>query len=399
MLKNEYQQRTKALFDKLAQLKDPNDIILVRNQIVQLNLPLVSTVLKKYRPYNEDQFQIGCIGLIKAADTYEMLREVPFANYACFVIERELHIDYNNRMEALEERERNNLIYLDATSSMVNGDTVDNADIIADAEADRYMEEFIEENALQHLCDSVIKPAIKEATERGRKMQCKIDFDVWEQLEFRYIMSIIYEESQKKRFNLTQMAKECGVAVPNIRNRHERVMDAVFQRMWSYMALSFSELLERIRGGHKIPKRLLCLDPGKTTGWSVFEEGKLTAWGHLEDCYDDKNVNAKVLTDLFDDVQPDFICYEDYRVYQQKLDRHSFSPVMTVRLLGVIEAYCQMKDIPTHKQMATTAKNFCTDEKLKQWGFWQAGQKHARDSIRHGCYFLLFYKKGQDIIK
>lgn len=51
------------------------------------------------------------------------------------------------------------------------------------------------------------------------------------------------------------------------------------------------------------------------------------------------------------------------------------------------------------KQMAVTAKNFCTDDKLKQWGFWQAGQKHARDSIRHGCYFLLFFRKGQDIIK
>jgi hypothetical protein len=399
MLKNEYREKTKELFNTLSQLKDPNDVITVRNQIVQLNLPLVSTVLKKYRPYNEDQFQIGCIGLIKAADTYEMLREVPFDNYACFVIERELHIDYNKRMGAFEEKERNNLIYLDATLSMGNGDTVNNEDMIADPEAIRYMEEFIEENALQSLCENVIKPAIKETTERGRKMPSKINFDVWEQLEFRYIMSIIYEESQKKRFNLTQMAKACGVAVPNIRNRHERVMDAVFQRMWSYMTLSFSELLERIRGKHKIPKRLLCLDPGKTTGWSVFEDGKLTAWGHLMDCYDDKNVNAKVLTDMFEDVQPDYICYEDYRVYQQKLDRHSFSPVMTVRLLGVIEAYCQMKDIPTHKQMAVTAKNFCTDEKLKQWGFWQEGQKHARDSIRHGCYFLLFFKKGQDIVK
>lgn len=163
------------------------------------------------------------------------------------------------------------------------------------------------------------------------------------------------------------------------------------------MALSFDELLERIRGNRRIPHRLLCLDPGKTTGWSLFTNGKLTAWGQVDDCYDDKNVATQGLMNLFKDVNPDFMCYEDYRIYQHKLERHSYSPVMTVRLLGVIEAFCQMNGVPTHKQMATTAKAFVTDEKLKQWGFWQEGQKHARDSIRHGCYFLLFYKKGQDI--
>jgi hypothetical protein len=51
-----------------------------------------------------------------------------------------------------------------------------------------------------------------------------------------------------------------------------------------------------------------------------------------------------------------------------------------------------------HYQMATTAKTFVTDEKLKQWGFWQEGMRHSRDAIRHGLYFLLFYKKGGNII-
>lgn len=394
----EYQEKNQKLFNTLSQLKDSEEIQQIRNQIVLLNLPLVTTVLKKYKPYNEDQFQIGCIGLIKAADTYEMLREVPFTNYACFVIERELQMDYNARMGRLEEQERDHLIYLNATTTLDNGDETETQNMVADIEAETYMNAFIEDNALQCLCDTVIRPAIDEIAQRGKNSQGKIDFDVWVQLEFRYIMAIIYEESQKKRFNLTQMARECGISLPNIRTRHMRVMDIVFQRMWNYMALSFGELLERIRGTHKIPKRLLCLDPGKTTGWCIFEEGKLTAWGQVEDCYDDNNVNTKGLLDLFRDSNPDYICYEDYRVYGSKLERHTFSPVMTVRLLGVIEAYCQMNEIPTHKQMATTAKNFCTDDKLKQWGFWQEGQRHARDSIRHGCYFLLFYKKGADLV-
>lgn len=393
----DYKKRTMELFDKMYQLKDPNDVIQIRNQIVQLNLPLVTTVLKKYKPYNEDQFQIGCLGLIKAADTYEIIREVPFANYACFVIERELHIDYNKRMESFEEQNKDKCVYLDASAEFDNGDEVTNESLIADTEAERYMEQFIEDNALQHLCDDVIKPSIKDISDKGRKMKAKIDFDVWEQLEFRYIMSIIFEESQKKRFNLTQMAKECNISLPNMRNRHVRVMDNIFQRMWSYMALTYNELLQRIRGDKKIPERLLCLDPGKTTGWCLFEQGKLTRWGQVDNCYDDNNIDATGLLTLFQEVNPDFIVYEDYRVYSNKLDRHAFSPVMTVRLLGAIETYSQMNGIKTHKQMATTAKTFCTDEKLEQWGFWQPGMRHARDAIRHGCYFLLFYRKGQDI--
>jgi len=187
------------------------------------------------------------------------------------------------------------------------------------------------------------------------------------------------------------------VSVQNVRTRHERVMEVVFQRMWDYMNLSFAELLERLRHDKKIPHKLLCLDPGMTTGWCLFEDGKLTETGHVENCYDEQNINAKVLMELIDDKAPDFIVYEDYRVYSHKLERHSYSPVFTVRVIGAIEAYCQMKDIKTHKQMAVTAKGFVTDEKLTQWGYWQTGMKHARDAIRHGCYFLLFYKKGQDI--
>lgn len=398
MLKEEYAQRTAELYDKIRQITDEDDLIKLRNKVVELNMPLVTQVLKKYRPYTADQFQIGCIGLIKAADTYDVVREVPFANYACFVIEREIHKDFKARMESFEGRMEDRFVYLDDTTTLANGDEIDTGSLIEDVAATQYMEQFIEENALTTLCEAVLKPAIAEVAERGKHSQSKINFDVWEQLEFRYIMSLIFEESQKKRFNLTAMAKDCGVALPNIRTRHMRVMDVVFQRMWNYMTLSFNELLERLRNGKKIPERLLCLDPGKTTGWCLFEKGKLTKWGQVDNCYDEQNIDVSGLLQLFKDVDPDFILYEDYRVYSNKLDRHAFSPVMTVRIIGAIETYCQMNNIKNHKQMATTAKNFCTDSKLEAWGFWQKGMRHARDAIRHGCYFLLFFKKGEDIM-
>jgi hypothetical protein len=36
---------------------------------------------------------------------------------------------------------------------------------------------------------------------------------------------------------------------------------------------------------------------------------------------------------------------------------------------------------------AGLAKGFATDDKLKAWGFWQPGQRHARDAIRHALNF------------
>lgn len=153
--------------------------------------------------------------------------------------------------------------------------------------------------------------------------------------------------------------------------------------------IPFTELLVKRRGpDFKAPKRLLVLDPGETTGWAVFENGKLTAAGQ------GRTIEGwNVIGDLFEDIHPSMVLYENYRVYAHKLERHSNSEVYTLRLVGVIEYICERAfNIPHHNQMAQQAKGFVSDEKLKAWGFWNKGQRHARDAIRHGCYFLLFDK-------
>lgn len=153
----------------------------------------------------------------------------------------------------------------------------------------------------------------------------------------------------------------------------------------------FLQLLMKKRGEQFTPpERLLCLDPGHTTGWSVFENGKLTASGQaatMEEGWD-------CIDKLFDDIQPTMVIYENYRVYAHKLERHSNSEVYTLRLVGVIEYLCDVKHkIPQYNQMAHQHKGFVTDEKLKAWNMYQRGMKHARDSIRLGVYFLLFSKE------
>lgn len=133
--------------------------------------------------------------------------------------------------------------------------------------------------------------------------------------------------------------------------------------------------------------RLLCLDPGETTGWALFVNGELTESGQAKTL----EGGWREIHDLFEYICPTFVVYENYRVYGHKLERHANSEVYTLRLVGVIEYLCEVVyGISWHNQMAAQAKGFATDEKLKKWNMYQTGKKHARDAIRHGIYYLLF---------
>ncbi len=56
-----------------------------REQFLNANLKLVLSVIKKFTNRGEnadDLFQVGCIGLIKALDNFDMGHNVKFSTYA-----------------------------------------------------------------------------------------------------------------------------------------------------------------------------------------------------------------------------------------------------------------------------------------------------------------------------
>lgn len=138
--------------------------------------------------------------------------------------------------------------------------------------------------------------------------------------------------------------------------------------------------------------RLLTLDPGETTGvsfWEVTqEEANLKHIDQIKTWPLEHAVNN--FQRLFDEYRPSFVVFESYQVYQWKLDEHSFSDVPTVQVIGCLKTYCIFRGIKYTSQTAQVAKQFCTDDKLDKWGLYHKGQRHARDAIRHGVYFLLF---------
>lgn len=152
---------------------------------------------------------------------------------------------------------------------------------------------------------------------------------------------------------------------------------------------SFRELLWKIRGVERAKGLMMSFDPGETCGWAFFEYGSLGACGQEKIDTSTGHVLAKGLWDLVETYQPEAIVIEDYRIYANKTEMHTWSALYTPKLIGYIEAICERFEIPYTLQLASS-KQFCTDEKLKQWGYYEVGQQHARDAIRHGCYWLLF---------
>lgn len=142
--------------------------------------------------------------------------------------------------------------------------------------------------------------------------------------------------------------------------------------------------------GRDIPSglSLLCFDPGHTTGWCLFVDYELAACGEIDT--DDNAKATKNISDLIQDYDPTLVVYESYRIYSWRAKEHAGSEVLTIQVIGCIQTLCTLSNIEWVTQPAHVAKGFCTDKKLKHWGFWQVGQRHARDAIRHACYYLLF---------
>lgn len=146
----------------------------------------------------------------------------------------------------------------------------------------------------------------------------------------------------------------------------------------------------------EIPERMVCLDPGNTTGACLFVNGKLESWAQIvtiQEIPGDNGCKSQIawdaLREYFEETKPTLIVCENYRIYSHKLERHTFSEVPTLRLIGGIDLLAYQWGVPVHYQMAASAKGFANDERLKAWGLWQEGMRHSRDAIRHGIYYLI----------
>lgn len=97
------------------------------------------------------------------------------------------------------------------------------------------------------------------------------------------------------------------------------------------------------------------------------------------------------------------VVIEDYILYSNKAQSQSNSHMETCRLLGILEHYCAMNQIPYHFQLATFVVNRWSNDVLEFKGLivkqgigYRLPQKtfklnrHMLDAIRHGVHFFTF---------
>lgn len=166
--------------------------------------------------------------------------------------------------------------------------------------------------------------------------------------------------------------------------------------MIGVLMLTFDELLIKVRGeNYSPPDKVLAFDPGETCGWAYFEKGKLRAKGQITVPIVKETLEAQEVHHLVQGTDPDVVVIEDYKVYAHKAQAHTWDSLYTPKLIGYIQCSTQLLDgCSIVNQMAST-KQFCSNDKLKQWGYYQTSMRHANDAIRHGCYYLLFHGRGK----
>lgn len=141
-------------------------------------------------------------------------------------------------------------------------------------------------------------------------------------------------------------------------------------------------------------KKILAFDPGEMTGWAVMQSGALEACGQIATTTDSWTTMNGLET-LIKSIAPEVVVYETYRVYDWKSDDHKWSEIMTLQNIGVLKYFLGKYQIPHITNLAATAKGFVTDNKLMAWGFWQKGERHARDAIRHAVYTSIFDQEAK----
>lgn len=152
----------------------------------------------------------------------------------------------------------------------------------------------------------------------------------------------------------------------------------------------------------KEQSKVLAIDPGETTGYVIANVEDKKTFQILEqgekihfDKSRDKEPRLLELYNWLKEVDPDILIIENFKLYAHKASAQIGSEFIPVQLIAIAKFWAEKNKKPYHLQMASQAKGFVNDEKLKFKNLYYKGYKHSRDAMRHLIYFLQFgYNKA-----
>lgn len=160
---------------------------------------------------------------------------------------------------------------------------------------------------------------------------------------------------------------------------------------------------------------VIWLDPGGTSGWSVFtvhpealvdpDVRILENILHYSagEFYGNEFSQVDQILELADEWPEATIGTEHFIMYDTSRGRKDANLLTLVRLNAAVayELRRHGRDRTLHRQVAKLAMDTVTDDRLKAWGYWErtTGQPHARDAIRHNITFFKRLKTSPKLLK
>lgn len=137
--------------------------------------------------------------------------------------------------------------------------------------------------------------------------------------------------------------------------------------------------------------RVIAFDPGGTTGYCVLDQsGTVEAQGEFG--YDDAGQSIAIQDLLYTYRLRSFVVIESYRIFPSALQAHQYSAVQPVQMIGRIKTLCEEYDLE-YKEQPPSHKKFFTNQRLKSYGAYAKGMRHANDAARHALYYAVFTAK------
>lgn len=125
-------------------------------------------------------------------------------------------------------------------------------------------------------------------------------------------------------------------------------------------------------------------DPGDSTGIVQVEDGKIVKRETMG--YEEFFRAAAAFEWSY---TQEFVV-EQFRLYPWKANKLGFDGLIPVRIIGALELLARWQNKHIEFIDAVTAKQFCSDARLKEVGWWSELQtKHERDAARHALYYLI----------
>ena len=135
-----------------------------------------------------------------------------------------------------------------------------------------------------------------------------------------------------------------------------------------------------------------------TTGWALLTVPRLSIYGHepgrfLEHDWGqfggDEDAQVDALCSLVREIQSlDYkigpaVVIEDFQIATHVQGKEVLSPVRIAAKLAYARHLKRLGDARIVLQHRQIAKTTATDDRLKAWGLYAAGEQHARDATRH----------------